>query len=179
MRDVIQAVADVGDAGIGVFYWEPAWLPVGPPDDKAANAKLWEQFGSGWATSFAGAYDAKDAGANYGGNSWDNQTLFDADGTPLESLRVFEYARRGATAPLAISQVDAPSIQVQVGGSVELPATVTVHYNDGTSADVAGDVARRRRRHERRGHPTGDRHPGGATAPRSPQPSPSGQSTNC
>ena len=31
VRDVIQAVADVGDAGIGVFYWEPAWLPVGPP----------------------------------------------------------------------------------------------------------------------------------------------------
>src|SRR5690606_18932787 len=32
-REVVQAVADVGDAGIGVFSWEPAWLPVGSPDD--------------------------------------------------------------------------------------------------------------------------------------------------
>ena len=31
LRDVIAAVTAVGDAGIGVFYWEPAWLPVGPP----------------------------------------------------------------------------------------------------------------------------------------------------
>lgn len=29
VRDVMQAVTDVGPAGIGVFYWEPAWLPVG------------------------------------------------------------------------------------------------------------------------------------------------------
>lgn len=31
VRDVVQAVANVGDAGIGVFYWEPAWVPVAPP----------------------------------------------------------------------------------------------------------------------------------------------------
>jgi arabinogalactan endo-1,4-beta-galactosidase len=136
VRAVIQAVADVGEAGIGVFYWEPAWLPVGPPDQLANNQKLWEQFGSGWATSFAGSYDPADAGANFGGNSWDNQALFAPDGTPLESLNVFEYARRGATAPLAVSQIDSPQLKVQVGGTVELPATVTVHYNDGTRADV-------------------------------------------
>ena len=146
VRDVIQAVADVGPAGVGVFYWEPAWLPVGQPEDAVANAKLWEQFGSGWATSFAAGYDPNDAGANYGGNSWDNQSLFDVDGTPLESLRVFEYARRGATAPLAVSQVDAPQVAIQVGGTVDLPATVTAHYNDGTSAEVpvtwpSGEVA--------------------------------------
>src|SRR5690606_25726402 len=33
VRDVVAAVAAVGDAGIGVFYWEPAWLPVGPPEE--------------------------------------------------------------------------------------------------------------------------------------------------
>jgi len=136
VRSVVQAVADVGDAGIGVFYWEPAWLPVGPPDAVAGNAKLWEQFGSGWATSSAGSYDPADAGANFGGSAWDNQSLFDTDGTPLESLWVFEYARRGATAPLAVSKIEAPHIAVQVGGTVELPPAVTVNYNDGTSAEV-------------------------------------------
>ena len=136
MRAVVQAVADVGEAGIGVFYWEPAWLPVGPPEDAVANRELWERYGSGWATSFAASYDPADAGVNYGGSGWDNQSFFAPDGTALESLRIFEYVRRGATAPLAISQVDGPQLQVQVGATVELPPTVTVHYNDGTSADV-------------------------------------------
>ncbi|MGC4175167.1 glycosyl hydrolase 53 family protein [Demequina sp.] len=135
VRAVVQAVADVGDAGVGVFYWEPAWLPVGPPDQAEANAKLWEQFGSGWATSFAGSYDPNDAAGQVGGSAWDNQSLFAPDGTPLESLRIFEYVRRGATAPLAVSQIDSPQVKVQVGGVVELPATVTVHFNDGTSSE--------------------------------------------
>ncbi len=136
VRDVIQAVVDVGDAGIGVYYWEPAWLPVGTADDLAANTVLWERDGSGWATSFAGEYDP-DAANEWGGSGWDNQSLFAADGTPLESLNIFEYARRGATAPLAVTTIDAPVLDIQQGESIELPATVTVHYNDGTTADAA------------------------------------------
>ena len=135
VRDVIQAVVDTG-AGVGVFYWEPAWLPVGPPEEAAANAEKWEQHGSGWATSFAGSYDAADAGANFGGNGWDNQTLFAPDGTPLESLYVFDYARRGATSALAVSRVVVDDIEVQQGEAVELPAEVTVEYNDRTTASV-------------------------------------------
>src|SRR3954447_13733391 len=76
VRDVIQAVADVGDPGIGVFYWEPAWLPVGPPEQLEENKLLWERDGSGWASSFAGEHDADDAGQWFGGSSWDNQALF-------------------------------------------------------------------------------------------------------
>ncbi len=30
IRDVMEAVANTGTAGLGVFYWEPAWIPVGP-----------------------------------------------------------------------------------------------------------------------------------------------------
>src|SRR5690606_33480015 len=82
-RATVQAVADVGEAGIGVYYWEPAWLPVGPPDTVDANRELWERDGSGWATSFAGVYDPDDAGEFWGGSGWDNQALFAADGTPL------------------------------------------------------------------------------------------------
>ena len=63
-------------AGIGVFYWEPAWLPVGPPDELEANKVLWERDGSGWASSFAGEYDPEDAGEWYGGSAWENQALF-------------------------------------------------------------------------------------------------------
>jgi arabinogalactan endo-1,4-beta-galactosidase len=135
VRDVVQAVADVGDAGIGVFYWEPAWLPVGPADQVEANRALWEEHGSGWASSFAGEYDPHDAGQWYGGSAWENQALFAADGTPLESLRVFSYARTGAEAPRAVTEVDTASIDVEEGAAIALPDTVSVRYNDGTSED--------------------------------------------
>ena len=131
VRDVIQAVANVGEAGIGVFYWEPAWLPVGPASDVEANKLLWERDGSGWASSFAGEYDPHDAGQWYGGSAWDNQALFAHDGTPLESLNVFSYARTGAVAPRAVTSVEQPSLTLTEGDAVTLPSTVAVSYNDG------------------------------------------------
>lgn len=137
VRDVIQAVANVGAAGIGVFYWEPAWLPVGPPSQLEANKVLWERDGSGWATSFAGEYDPADAGVWYGGSAWDNQALFAHDGTPLESLNVFSYARTGAVAPREVTDVDDPAVTFTEGQAITLPATVKVSYNDGSSEQQA------------------------------------------
>ena len=137
VRDVVQAVADVGSAGIGVFYWEPAWLPVGAPDELAANKLLWERDGSGWASSYAGEYDPEDAGLWYGGSAWDNQALFAHDGTPLESLNVFAYARTGAVAPREVTAVESPSLTFADGQPIALPATVTVSYNDGSTEKQA------------------------------------------
>lgn len=132
LRDVIAAVAAVGDAGIGVYYWEPAWLPVGPPSEYEANRVLWERDGSGWATSAASAYDPVHVGEWFGGSAWDNQSLFAWDGTPLESLRTFEYVRTGAVAPLEVVSVEQVSLSVPDGTLVELPATVAVTWNDAT-----------------------------------------------
>jgi len=137
VHDVIQAVANVGVAGIGVFYWEPAWLPVGPPSALEANKVLWEQYGSGWASSYAREYDPSDAGVYYGGSAWDNQAMFDAQGYPLESLNVFSYSRTGAVAPLAVVSVEAPSLTFTDGDPVTLPGVVTVTYNDGSSVQQA------------------------------------------
>ncbi|MFJ4038144.1 glycosyl hydrolase 53 family protein [Microbacterium sp. NPDC090007] len=143
LRDVVQAVADVGDAGIGAYYWEPAWLPVGPADQLAQNRVLWERDGSGWATSFAGEYDPEDAGEYFGGSAWDNQSLFDVDGTPLESLRTFAYVRTGAVAPREVTGVDTVRIAVTAGDELLLPERVTVRFSDGTSEDspVTWDAA--------------------------------------
>lgn len=137
VRDVIQAVANVGAAGIGVFYWEPAWLPVGPPDELEQNKVLWERDGSGWASSFAGEYDPDDAGEWFGGSAWDNQALFAFDGTPLKSLNVFAYARTGAVAPREVTAVEKPAVTLQDGAAVTLPATVTITYNDGSTEKEA------------------------------------------
>ncbi|WP_084038184.1 glycosyl hydrolase 53 family protein [Demequina sp. NBRC 110053] len=132
VRDVIDAVANVGEAGLGVFYWEPAWLPVGPPEELAANELLWEEFGSGWASSHAGDYSA-DAAANHGGSGWDNQAMFDHDGDPLESLRVWDYVRYGTVGPRDIDSVASPTITVVEGDTWSLPSTVAVSYTDGTT----------------------------------------------
>ncbi|MET4639497.1 glycosyl hydrolase 53 family protein [Mycetocola sp. 2940] len=133
LRDVIAAVAAVGDAGIGVYYWEPAWLPVGPPSELEANRALWERDGSGWATSAASDYDPVHVGEFYGGSAWDNQSLFAWDGTPLESLRTFQYVYTGAVTPREIVSVEQVARTVSDGSPIELPATVTVTYNDGTT----------------------------------------------
>ena len=89
VRDICAAANEVG--AIGVFYWEGAWIPVG--DATEDNSPVWEKYGSGWASSYASDYDPDDAGLYYGGCSWDNQAMFDFDGYPLESLKVFQYIK--------------------------------------------------------------------------------------
>ncbi|MGM7667712.1 glycosyl hydrolase 53 family protein [Microbacterium sp. A93] len=137
VRAVVQAVADVGDAGIGVFYWEPAWLPVGTAEQLEQNRVLWERDGSGWASSFAGEYEPDDAGQWFGGSAWENQALFGFDGTASDALNIFSYVRTGATAPRQVESVQPVALQLTEGDTVVLPGEVTVQYSDGTSEQQA------------------------------------------
>ncbi len=69
VRDVIDAMAQVpGQRGLGVFYWEPDWIPVSR---------------AGWRTGE--------------GNGWDNQAMFDFRGRALLSLAVFKRVRLSGT----------------------------------------------------------------------------------
>lgn len=136
VRNVFQAVCDVGEAGLGAFYWEPAWLPVGSADNYENNKTLWEKFGSGWASSYAKEYDPDDAGVWYGGSAVDNQALFDFSGKPLESLNVFKYMMTGATAPKAVEEVKEINIVVNSYKDIDLPKEVTVKYNDDSEKQV-------------------------------------------
>ena len=90
IRSVVQTVHDVG--GIGVFYWEPAWIEL-PNTSWEERAQIWERYGTGWASSYAGEYDPEDAGKYYGGSACVNHALFDEKGYPLESLMTFAYIR--------------------------------------------------------------------------------------
>ena len=94
IRDVIDTVANKTVGGIGVFYWEGTWIPVGGGSYQE-NLSLWERDGSGWAASHAAEYDPEDAGKWYGGCAVDNQALFDFQGRALESLKVFKLVRSG------------------------------------------------------------------------------------
>jgi arabinogalactan endo-1,4-beta-galactosidase len=65
-RDIIEVVAKVpNQLGMGIFYWEPAWLPVA---------------GAGWA------------GVGSPG-TWANQALFSYQGIMLPSLEIFKKVR--------------------------------------------------------------------------------------
>ncbi len=142
VRDVFAAASEAGAEG--VFYWEGTWIPVGPAD--ADNSSIWEKYGSGWASIYAGSYDPKDAGQYYGGSSWDNQAMFDFTGHPLASLNVFKYLKYGATAPLAVDAIPEVAVSCNIGAEVKLPETVSVIYNDRSEEQVpvtwnADDVA--------------------------------------
>ena len=98
-RAVMNAMRSVSaHKGLGVFYWEGAWITVGDTTGLtgteyesrlAQNRELWESNGSGWASRFAAEYDPDDAGLWYGGSAVDNQALFDAQGRALPSLKAF------------------------------------------------------------------------------------------
>lgn len=126
VRDVCAAAHEAG--ALGVFYWEGVWLPVG--EATADNSPVWEKYGSGWASSYAADYDPEDAGLYYGGCSWDNQAMFDFEGYPLESLKVFKYLETGCAAPLKVDSVPALHVTCNVGGELILPEQVDVIYND-------------------------------------------------
>ncbi|MCG3765825.1 galactosidase [Vibrio cincinnatiensis] len=70
MMELVNAAPE--GKGLGIFYWEPAWLPV----DNAT-----------WATQ-AGMKYTNDLWQE--GNSWDNQALFDFEGNVLPSMNVFK-----------------------------------------------------------------------------------------
>ncbi len=138
IRDVCAAVAEVGEAGLGYFYWEPAWIPVHVYDAEAEDAKqvlqqnkeAWETKGAGWASSYAGSYDAKDAGLYYGGSSWDNQALFDFTGHPLESLKVFKYLHCGTIVEQTVEKIPSIEMQISLDAEIVMPETVDVVLND-------------------------------------------------
>ncbi len=135
LRDVIQAVVNVGSAGIGVFYWEPAWLPV-PGESWEERSALWEKFGSGWASSFSGEYDPDDAGKYYGGSAWDNQAMFDHSGRPLESLKTWGLVRVGNEVPPVPDAIKDSEIMVKLGEKIVLPAKTSAIYNDGSEKEI-------------------------------------------
>lgn len=142
VRDVMQAVISGG--GTGVFYWEPAWIPVQVYDPAASNANevlesnrtAWETYGSGWASEAAKTYDPSDAGVYFGGSAWDNQAMFDFNGNPLESLRIFKYVFGGTTAGLKTVRVDDIAFENGIGQPLTLPETVPALMNSGLYSDI-------------------------------------------
>lgn len=141
LRNLIDAVNSAG--GLGVYYWEPAWITVGNTTGLTGealqnkiteNKTKWEKDGSGWASSYAGEYDANDAGKWFGGSAVDNQALFYADGTATPAMHVWNYVKTGSTSNL-VSVEKIASVSETITQKVDtndflLPDTVAVTYSD-------------------------------------------------
>lgn len=128
IRDVMAAANDAG--ALGVFYWEGAWVPVG--SDATTNTKIWQEHGSGWASSYSASYDEKDAGLYYGGCSWDNQAMFDFEGKKLPSLDVFKYVNYGATCETQVLAYRDVYVESGLHDEIVMPETVEAIYNNPT-----------------------------------------------
>ena len=123
VRDVIDTVVNKTTNGIGVFYWEGTWISVGT-NSWEENSALWQKYGSGWASSYAGQYDPNDAGQWYGGCAVDNQAFFDAEGKVLESLKVFSLVRGGNEVENKADAIEDTNLILDLNGDIVLPDTV-------------------------------------------------------
>jgi arabinogalactan endo-1,4-beta-galactosidase len=103
LADIMGAVAGAPEGkGLGIFYWEPDWIP---------------QKGVGWRTG--------------DGNNWENQALFDFQGKALPSLGVFKQVRAGGELPdISVVSVAPAAIKMPTGGVLALPDTLPAVYSD-------------------------------------------------
>ena len=144
IRNVMETVNNAG--GLGVFYWEPAWITVGDitglsgdelETQIAANKEAWETYGSGWAASYGGEYNPEDAGKWYGGSAVDNEAMFYPDGTPTAGLYVWNYVKTGAVSRyVSVESITNPEETIDANAAFTLPETVVVTYNSGEADET-------------------------------------------
>ena len=136
VRNVVDACVNGMTDCIGVFYWEGTWISVGTNSWEENSAK-WEQYGSGWASSYASGYDPNDAGKYYGGCAVENQAFFDENGKAIESLKVFSLMRSGNEVDNKPDAIEDVNLIVDLNGDIVLPATVNAVMLDNSKQAVA------------------------------------------
>ena len=145
MTDLYKAL--VKGNGVGAFYWEPAWIPVKAGwDNWQYNRAMSNIYGSGWASKYAVGY-APDSVLDYngqpawGGSSWDNVSLFDDHGHPLQSLNIFKGLLNGYQSPEVVTKTSTLKIEVaKVWNNTDVtPNDNDVKENTQISADDFAD----------------------------------------
>ncbi|RKP52924.1 hypothetical protein D7Z26_14315 [Cohnella endophytica] len=115
LETVMNMVATVNNGkGLGVFYWEPAWIPV----PKKAGV-----YQAGWKVNE--------------GNAWDNQAFFDFQGNALPSLDAFRYLPGSFPTKEIATIMPLAGVTTNVKVKPTLPASVSLVYNDGDMGSVA------------------------------------------
>lgn len=126
IRDVVNILSEVPEnRGLGIFYWEPAWLPVANAGWATAEGQAWIEYGD--ANDLANVNEFTD-----GKVTWANQALFSYNGRMLPSLKTFALLR-GTQTEISEAAVRArtPSITVTLNAAAKetLPDTYLVETN--------------------------------------------------
>ena len=135
IRELADAAVNKMNNCIGICYWEGTWISVGG-ESWEENSVIWEKYGSGWASSYAGEYDPDDAGKWYGGCSVDNQAFFDETGKVRESLKVFGLLRNGNEVEIKPDAIEETNLILDINGEMKLPDQVNAVMNDNSKQPV-------------------------------------------
>ncbi len=110
IRDVMAALAAVPDGrGIGLFYWEPDWIPVK---------------GAGWMTG--------------AGDGWENQAWWDFSGKPLASMWTYRLVSESdVSAAPTVASVPEITVRTAVHQIPELPDRIPAYFSDGSIPRVS------------------------------------------
>ncbi|WP_225352275.1 glycosyl hydrolase 53 family protein [Limosilactobacillus equigenerosi] len=125
LADMYKALVDTD--GVGSFYWEPAWLPVHPGyENWQENKDAGNQYGTGWASKYAVGYAPDnemywEGKPTWGGTTWDNQSLFDDHGYPLQSLNMYKGFLHGYETP--VNTKVSSTVTAKVGTVTDNPLT--------------------------------------------------------
>lgn len=137
-RNICNTVANVkNSAGIGVCYWEGAWITASPRKNGESDVDhwtrledMWSQYGSGWASKYAAEYDREAPTQYSAGTVVDNMAFFDQYGHPIESLKVYGMMVDGNTdVPEYLDGVDKTSVSFRLDETIVLPNEVDGIYN--------------------------------------------------
>ena len=135
IQDLTDTLVNKTKNAIGLFYWEGTWIAAGGASWEE-NHVLWEKYGCGWASSYASEYDPDDAGRYYGGCAVDNQALFDANGKPLESLKVFGLMQKGNVVEKKPDAIEDTNIICDLNGKITLPTKVNAIMTDNSKEEI-------------------------------------------
>ena len=120
IRDICNVLSKVpNNKGLGIFYWEPGWLPVS---------------GASWATAAGQSYqyygnDSKTSTYTDGKATWSNQGLFSYTGKALSSLKTYSYIREGHNSATELSvsnRYELISVTINLAANETLPTTAKV-----------------------------------------------------
>lgn len=133
--DVVDTIANRTVNGLGICYWEGAWITAGGSNWEENKAK-WEQYGCGWASDAAHSYDPNVGEGAGGGSMVDNQTFFDKTGHPLESLKAWNLLRFGNEIEKFVDGVEDVDLLKYDNETFALPETVNAIYCDNSKAQI-------------------------------------------
>ena len=126
LADVVSTISSVKDNyGQGVFYWEPAWLPVAGSTWASKAGQFYNDHGrDGTAEQIAGYSDASCRPA------WSNQAWFSYTGKALPSASTYKHIIKGdKTAKEHVIGLRTPEVDVNVNlvsGKITLPGDALI-----------------------------------------------------